>query len=69
MVVNDQNGGSNADKESMGLNIIIGFMVLYVVEIIFIVVNLVHAIKTKCGANEEDDAKIFPKFIWPASPS
>ena len=66
LVVNDHKGYSNLGNEGLGTNIIAGFLVLYVFEIVFMVINLIHAIKTRCGATEEE-AKIAPKFVWPTT--
>ena len=49
LVINDAQGNSNKDKETLGMHVIIGFIALYIFEIIFIIINFAYAIKTRCG--------------------
>ena len=66
LVVNDAKGISNIDKEALGTHVIIGFIALYIFEIIFIIINVVYAIRTRCGSSKKKDEEAAPKFVWPA---
>jgi len=57
LVINDAQGNSNIDKETLGMHVIIGFIALYIFEIIFIIINLAYAIKTRCGTRGNEKGK------------
>ena len=54
LVANYVNGNSNHDELTLGTHVIIGFIVLYVFEILFAIINIVHAIKSRCWQKKQE---------------